>query len=241
MGSEAAERDGEGNGAAYRRRLPVAERRRQLLGAALELFSHRSPEQVSIDDIAVAAGASRPLVYRYFPGGKQQIYEAALRSAADELLTCFTEPPSGTPTQRLGNVLDRYLAFVAGHDAGFSALVRGGAVTETSRTTAIIDEVRRGAAEQVFAHLEVPEPGLRLRMAVRSWIAAVEAVSLIWLDEGRRPPAAELRAWLVDHFVTALVSAATTDPQTAGVVEALLAMEPPGGPVGRLAGVFAGR
>ncbi len=240
MGSEAAGRDGEPQ-QANRRRLPVAERRRQLLRAALDLFSHRSPEQVSIDDIAVAAGASRPLVYRYFPGGKQQIYEAALRSAADELLTCFTEPPSGTPTQRLANVLDRYLAFVAGHDAGFSALVRGGAVTETSRTTAIIDEVRRGAAEQVFAHLEVHDPGLRLRMAVRSWIAAVEAVSLIWLDEGRRPPAKELRDWLVDHFVAALVSAAATDPQTADVVRVLLALESPGGPVGRLAGAFAGR
>ena len=80
MGSEAAGRDGEPQ-QANRRRLPVAERRRQLLRAALDLFSHRSPEQVSIDDIAVAAGASRPLVYRYFPGGKQQIYEAALRLA----------------------------------------------------------------------------------------------------------------------------------------------------------------
>ncbi|MCQ4080352.1 TetR/AcrR family transcriptional regulator [Streptomyces sp. RB6PN25] len=207
------------------RRLPVEERRRQLLSTALELFSHRSPEHISIDDIAAAAGASRPLVYRYFPGGKQQIYEAALRSAAEELTACFVEPPEGTPTQRLANVLDRYLAFVAGHDAGFSALVRGGCVTETSRTTAIIDGVRRGAAEQVFVHLQVEAPGLRLRMAVRSWIAAVEAVSLTWLDEGRRPPADELRDWLVDHFVGILAAAAASDRQTAQVAAALLAQE----------------
>ncbi|MDF3289419.1 TetR/AcrR family transcriptional regulator [Streptomyces silvisoli] len=211
-----------GESGAYRR-LPVAERRRQLLVAALDLFSHRPPEQVSIDDIASAAGASRPLVYRYFPGGRQQIYEAALRSAAEQLTACFTEPPAGTPTQRLRNALDRYLAFVADHDAGFSALVRGGCVTETSRTTAIIDEVRRAAAEQVFVHLGVPAPGLMLRMAVRSWIAAVETVSLIWLDEGRQPPADQLRDWLIDHFVAVLTATAAGDPQSSEVLSGFLA------------------
>ncbi|MDI5966752.1 TetR/AcrR family transcriptional regulator [Streptomyces sp. SL54] len=202
--------------------MPVEERRRQLLDAALDRFGHRSPEDVSVDDIARAAGASRPLVYRYFPGGRQQIYEAALRSAAEQLLACFVEPPTGTPAGRLSNVLDRYLAFVAEHDAGFSALVRGGCVTETSRTSAIIDGVRRGAAEQVLVHLEETAPSLRLRMAVRSWIAAVEAVSLIWLDEGRTPPAQELRGWLVNQFVAVITAAAADDPATAEVAARLV-------------------
>ncbi|MET7442038.1 helix-turn-helix domain-containing protein, partial [Streptomyces sp. NPDC005568] len=51
------------------RRLSVEERRSQLLDAALSLFAHRAPEEVSLDDVAEAAGVSRPLVYRYFPGG----------------------------------------------------------------------------------------------------------------------------------------------------------------------------
>lgn len=67
-----------------RRRMGVEERRQQLIGVALELFSHRSPDDVSIDEIAAAAGISRPLVYHYFPG-KLSLYEAALRRAADEL------------------------------------------------------------------------------------------------------------------------------------------------------------
>lgn len=159
------------------RRLSVEERRGQLLEAAQELFAHRSPEDVSLDDVAEAAGVSRPLVYRYFPGGKQQLYEAALRSSADALNHCFTEPPAGPPTERLGRVLDRYLAFVDEHDAGFSALLRGGSVAETSRTTAIVDEVRRAAAGQILVHLGVERPGPRLGMLVRTWIAAVEAAS----------------------------------------------------------------
>ncbi|MFJ6083562.1 TetR/AcrR family transcriptional regulator [Streptomyces sp. NPDC092369] len=203
------------------RRLSVEERRSQLLDAALSLFAHRVPEDVSLDDVAEAAGVSRPLVYRYFPGGKQQLYEAALRSAADELRQCFDEPRDGDLLPRLSRALDRYLAFVDQHDAGFSALLQGGSVVSTSRTTAIVDGVRRAAAEHILSHLGVADPSLPLRMTVRMWITAVEAASLIWLDEGKQPPVEELRDWLVEQFAAVLSVTANRDPQTAALVEAL--------------------
>lgn len=96
------------------------------------------------------------------------------------------------------------------HDAGFSALLRGGGA-ETSRTNAIVDGVRRAAAEQILIHLGTPEPGPRLRMMVRVWITEAEAASLIWLDEGKQPPLDELRTWLVDHFVALLTATAARD------------------------------
>ncbi|MGV9450420.1 TetR/AcrR family transcriptional regulator [Streptomyces sp. NPDC003635] len=203
------------------RRLSVEERRSQLLAAALSLFAHRAPEEVSLDDVAEAAGVSRPLVYRYFPGGKQQLYEAALRSAAEELRLCFDEPREGPLLPRLGRALDRYLTFVDEHDAGFSALLQGGSVVETSRTTSIVDGVRRAAAEHILRHLGVTDPGLRLRMTVKVWITAVEAASLLWLDEGKQPPVDELRDWLVDQFVAVLSVTGARDPQTDALVRAL--------------------
>lgn len=203
------------------RRLSVEERRSQLLTSALNLFAHRAPEEVSLDDVAEAAGVSRPLVYRYFPGGKQQLYEAALRSAADELQHCFDEPREGPLLPRLSRALDRYLTFVDEHDTGFSALLQGGSVVETSRTTAIVDGVRRVAAEHILSHLGVSGPGPRLRMTIRMWITAVEASSLIWLDEDKQPPAEELRDWLVEQFVAMLTVTARRDPQTDALVLAL--------------------
>jgi AcrR family transcriptional regulator len=200
------------------RRLSVEERRSQLLDAALTHFAHRAPEDVSLDDVAEEAGVSRPLVYRYFPGGKQQLYEAALRSAAEELQQCFDEPLEGPLLRRLSHAVDRYLAFVDEHDTGFSALLQGGSVVETSRTTATVDGVRRAAAEHIYRHLGVPDPGPRLRMTVRTWITAVEAASLIWLDEDKQPPVEELRAWLVEQFVAVLTVTAGRDPQTAALV-----------------------
>ncbi|WP_328679086.1 TetR/AcrR family transcriptional regulator [Streptomyces sp. NBC_01261] len=205
------------------RRLNVEERRSQLLDAALSLFAHRAPEEISLDDVAEAAGVSRPLVYRYFPGGKQQLYEAALRSAADELQQCFDEPREGPLLPRLARALDRYLGFVDQHDAGFSALLQGGSVVETSRTTAIVDGVRRAAATHILSHLGVADPGPRLRMTVRMWITAVEAASLIWLDEDKQPPLDELRDWLVEQFGAVLSVTARRDPQTAALVQGLAA------------------
>ncbi|MCF3964873.1 TetR/AcrR family transcriptional regulator [Streptomyces fuscigenes] len=217
------------------RRLSVEQRRTQLLEAALTLFAHRAPEDVSPEEVAAAAGVSRPLVYRYFPGGKQQLYEAAVRSSASRLERCFTEPQAGPPTERVKRVLDRYLAFVDEHDTGFSALLRGGGVCETSRTTAIVDEVRRTAAEQILLHLGADRPGPRLRMLVRTWIAAVESASLTWLDEDKLPDAGELRDWLVDHLVALLATTATRDEQTAAAVAAVAAQERADGAVALLA------
>ncbi|MEU3985017.1 TetR/AcrR family transcriptional regulator [Streptomyces sp. NPDC026672] len=205
------------------RRLGVEERRSQLIDSALSLFAHRAPDEVSLDDVAEAAGVSRPLVYRYFPGGKPQLYEAALRSAADELEQCFDEPLQGSLLPRLSRALDRYLTFVDEHDTGFSALLQGGSVVETSRTTAIVDGVRRAAAEHIYRHLGVTDPGPRLRMTVRMWITAVEAASLIRLDEDKQPPADELRDWLVEQFMALLTVTAGRDPQTAALLTALAA------------------
>ncbi|MDT0341596.1 TetR/AcrR family transcriptional regulator [Streptomyces litchfieldiae] len=222
------------SGPAYRR-LGVAERRGQLIATAQRLFARTPPEGVSLDDVAREAGVSRPLVYRYFPGGKQQLYEAALHSAAADLELCFAVPASGPFSERLAHALDRYLAFVDEHGEGFAALLRGGSVVETSRTTAVVDGVRRTAAEQVVRHLPVRHPGPRLRMAVRTWITAVEAASLIWLDEDRQPPIGELRDLLVDQFVAQLFVMAVRDGQTARVLRAAAALEPRGGRMDALA------
>jgi AcrR family transcriptional regulator len=221
------------------RRLSVEARRSQLLAAAVDLFGHRRPEDVSVDDVAAAAGVSRPLVYRYFPGGRQQLYEAALQGAAQELIGRFAVPSGGPPSRRLAAALDRYLAYVDEHDAAYGVLLRGGSVAVTSRTDAIVDDVRRRAAEQVLHHLGVSRPGPGLAMMVHSWIASVEAVSLIWLDEGKRPPVGELRDWLVDQFTGLLLVTATRDAEAAEAAARALAQETPDSPAGALAARLA--
>ncbi|GGT45350.1 TetR family transcriptional regulator [Streptomyces kurssanovii] len=215
-----------------RRRMGVEERRQQLIGVALELFSHRSPDDVSIDEIAAAAGISRPLVYHYFPG-KQSLYEAALRRAADELAARFLEPREGPLGARLLRVMGRFFDFVDEHGPGFSALMRGGPAVGSSTANAMIDAVRQAAHDQILKHLGVDRPSARLELVVRSWVSLAESTALIWLD-GRRVPRAELELQLVHDFAALTAVSAAYDEEMAALLARILADEPMDGPFGDL-------
>ncbi|MFF2651904.1 TetR/AcrR family transcriptional regulator [Streptomyces sp. NPDC058045] len=215
-----------------RRRMGVEERRRQLIGVALDLFSHRPPDAVSIDEIAAAAGISRPLVYHYFPG-KLGLYEAALQRAADDLVERFTEPHQGPLGARLLRVMNRFLEFADSHGAGFSALLRGGPTVGTATTHVLIDSVRQAGYEQILSHLEVEQPPMRLELVIRSWISLAESTALIWLAD-RGIPRGELARQLVHDFAALSAVSAAYDEEVAGVLRRVLADEPGDGPFGEL-------
>ncbi|MFE5188123.1 TetR/AcrR family transcriptional regulator [Streptomyces sp. NPDC056628] len=217
-----------------RRRMGVDERRQQLIGVALELFSQRSPDEVSIDEIASAAGISRPLVYHYFPG-KLSLYEAALRRAAEELAGRFVEPREGPLGARLLRVMHRFFDFVDEHGPGFSALMRGGPAVGSTATNALIDSVRQAAYVQILAHLGVTDPPARLELVVRSWISLAESTALIWLD-GRRIPRRELEVQLVHDFAALAAVSAAHDEEMGALLRGVLADEPAEGPFSDLVG-----
>ncbi|MGV9286058.1 TetR/AcrR family transcriptional regulator [Streptomyces sp. NPDC003719] len=217
-----------------RRRMGVEERRQQLIGVALELFSRRSPDEVSIDEIASAAGISRPLVYHYFPG-KLSLYEAALQRASSDLAARFVEPMEGPLGARLLRVMGRYFDFVDEHGPGFSALMRGGPAVGSSTTNALVDSVRQAAYVQILAHLDVTDPPARLELVVRSWISLAESTALIWLD-GRRIPRAELESQLVHDFAALLAVSAAHDEEMGALLGRVVADEPADGPFTEPAG-----
>ncbi|OUD03555.1 TetR family transcriptional regulator [Streptomyces swartbergensis] len=214
--------------------MGVEERRQQLIGVALELFSRRSPDEVSIDEIASAAGISRPLVYHYFPG-KLSLYEAALKRASDDLAARFVEPHEGPLGARLLRVMRRFFDFVDEHGPGFSALMRGGPAVGSSTTNALIDSVRQAAYVQILSHLGVTDPPARLELVVRSWISLAESTALIWLD-GRRIPRAELEVQLVHDFAALTAVSAAQDAEMAALLRRIAGEEPADGPFASLAG-----
>ena len=208
--------------------MGVEERRQQLIGVALELFSQRSPDDVSIDEIAAAAGISRPLVYHYFPG-KLSLYEAALKRAAQDLADRFAEPADGPLGSRLLRVMHRFFDFVDDHGPGFAALMRGGPAVGSSATNALIDSVRQAAYDQILSHLGVEDPPARLELVVRSWISLAELTALIWLD-GRRIPRAELEAQLVHDFAALAAVSAAYDDEMGALLREMVKDEPADGP-----------
>lgn len=194
-----------------------------MIAAALELFSNRSPEDISIDDVAEAAGASRALVYHYF-GGKQELYLAALHSAAKQLSDLLAPPTHGRPLERLATALHRYFDFVEDHAAGYAALLRGGPGYRSGEVGEVIDRIRSLVLNFILGALHVDEPSPILRITLRSWMASVETAGLDWLEH-RDISREKLEALLVDHNIVLLHAAGKYDPAIATLFNRLAGEE----------------
>jgi AcrR family transcriptional regulator len=72
------------------RRLTAEQRRRQLYAVALELFSQRGYRATTMDDIAEAAGVTKPLLYQHF-SSKRALYLELVDSIARDLLAAIRE------------------------------------------------------------------------------------------------------------------------------------------------------
>src|SRR6185437_2898799 len=68
-----------------RGRLSPAERRERILRAALQAFARGGYGGVSMNEIASAAGVTKPVLYDHFPS-KVKIYVTVLESIRNELL-----------------------------------------------------------------------------------------------------------------------------------------------------------
>lgn len=67
------------------RRLARADREQQILGIAHRAFATRGFGAVTMEEIAVEAGVTKPLLYAYF-GNKDRLYEACMEPAGDALI-----------------------------------------------------------------------------------------------------------------------------------------------------------
>jgi AcrR family transcriptional regulator len=95
-------------------RLPRNERRRQLLAAAQEVFVGNGYHGAAMDDIAVAAKVSKPVLYQHFPG-KRDLYLALLDSHLAELTQLLLDALRSTEDnkQRVHATMRVYFQFIA--------------------------------------------------------------------------------------------------------------------------------
>lgn len=119
-----------------RRRLPVAERRELITEAAGRLFGERGYDGTRLDDIAAAAGITKPVVYRHFHS-KRELYLALLARHRDDLPTFVgAMPAEGSLRERLEAVLESWLEYVETHSYAWKMLFRdtgGGAEVQAFR------------------------------------------------------------------------------------------------------------
>jgi AcrR family transcriptional regulator len=80
-------------------RLPRPARRRQLLGAAREVFVAQGYHAAAMDEIAERAGVSKPVLYQHFPG-KLDLYLALLDESVAELVGAVSAALASTSDNR---------------------------------------------------------------------------------------------------------------------------------------------
>jgi AcrR family transcriptional regulator len=191
-----------------RSRMSTDERREQLLAAGTELLGRRPYDEVSIGEIAAAAGVSKGLLYHYFPT-KRDFVVAALRRGEDELGELTAPDPTLPPAEQLDAALERFLDFVEEHAAAYMAIFRsrGGGDPEIEATLeenrqrrlrALIDTLARWEASPV----EI-EPTPLLETALQGWIFFVEGAVLRWLER-RDIRRGELRQLLQQALIGSL-------------------------------------
>ncbi|MBU6245995.1 MAG: TetR/AcrR family transcriptional regulator [Actinomycetales bacterium] len=94
-------------------RMPRALRRTAVLDAAREVFVAVGYHAAGMDDIAVQAGVSKPVLYQHFPG-KLDLYLALLDEGIDDLLAQSDAAVRSTSDnkQRVQATMQAYFAFV---------------------------------------------------------------------------------------------------------------------------------
>ena len=105
------------------RRLTAEQRRHQLFSVALELFAQRGYRATTMDDIAEAAGVTKPLLYQHF-SSKRAMYLELVDSIAQDLLVAIQRAVSEAdgPRQQVELGFAAYFGLVVRHEAEFRLL-----------------------------------------------------------------------------------------------------------------------
>ena len=104
-------------------RLPAAERREQLLSVAITVFAEKGFHNTSMNDVADAAGVTKPVLYQHF-ASKRALYLELLAEIGAELRDTIAKATADAagPRQQINLGFVAYFEFVADHADAFRVL-----------------------------------------------------------------------------------------------------------------------
>jgi AcrR family transcriptional regulator len=168
-----------------RKRLPSEERRATIVEAAGRLFGERGYDATRLDDIAAAAGVTKPILYRHFDT-KLALYLALLERHRDDLASfaAMIDAEEGTRDERLRAVLEVWLTYVEAHSYAWRMLFRdtgGGPEVEAFRLE--VHARARAVLVGIIRTLsEVPIPRRELEPVAELMSMGMASVVLWWME-----------------------------------------------------------
>jgi AcrR family transcriptional regulator len=173
------------------RRLTADARRRQLFEVALSLFAEHGYPATTMDDIAEAAGVTKPLVYQHFES-KRALYLELMDVFSRELVSQIVKATATAegPRQQVELGFAAYFELMVDNERAFR-LLYGRDAPDDPELGAALRRVEETIAQAIDPLIDAgldPEHRLLLAHAV---VGMAEGASRHWLDARRDPHAAE--------------------------------------------------
>lgn len=164
------------------RRLTAEARRRQLFDVALTLFAEHGYASTTMDEIAEAAGVTKPLVYQHF-ASKRALYLELMDVFSLEIIAAIaraTEAADG-PRQQVEMGFAAYFELMLADERAFR-LLYGRDAPDDHELGAALRRVEETIAEAIDPLIDAGlEPEHRLLLA-HAVVGMAEGASRHWLD-----------------------------------------------------------
>lgn len=178
-------------------RLPAAERREQLLHVAVGVFAEHGYHATSMNDVAEAAGVTKPVLYQHF-SSKRELFVELLADIGDELRDTIAKATADAPgpRQQIEHGFRAYFRYVDENTASFRVLFGSGARRDPEFAS-FARNVEASIADAIAELIVVEgEPVAQRRMLAHSIVGMTEAASRYWLAHDREPDVDALAAQL---------------------------------------------
>jgi AcrR family transcriptional regulator len=178
-------------------RLPADQRRLQLLEVARERFADQGFHATSMDEIAEAAGVTKPVLYQHFPS-KRALYVELLEDTGRLLLATLAEATerAGSGRERVELGFRAYFEFAVNNRPAFRLLL-GSAIRTDPEFARIVEEIIDAVAETVSTLIEIPASDEQRLALANALVGMAESVSRRRLQPGATEiDADELARWV---------------------------------------------
>lgn len=156
--------------------MDADERRHSILLAARDLFRERPYDQVSITDIAEAAGVARGLLHHYF-ASKRELYLEVIRTVSTVVEMGDQESWS--------TAVDSFVTAVRTNQTAWLTSIGAAGPAHEDDVESILDGASEVLAAQTIGALGIPDDDPHLRALVRGYGGLVREITLEWLVRGR--------------------------------------------------------
>jgi AcrR family transcriptional regulator len=180
-------------------RLPAARRRRQLLGVALRVFAAKGFHDASMNDIAVEAGVTKPVLYQHFTS-KRELFTELLTDVGRDLQDTITKAVAAAdgPHQMVEMGFAAYFAYVERHRDAFK-LFYGGSLARDDEFADLVTQTERTVAALVANLIEIEGLSPSQRQVLGHGIVGmIEGASIHWLKSNSDADPATLAHQLAD-------------------------------------------